>query len=157
MIDADLAETTQCLCLASRRAARAITRQFDRALRVHAIKATQFTLLAALELKGPLSIGELAELIGVDRTTLTRNLAVAHERWLVDIRLGRDARSRIVSITTSGRHTIKRALPAWRRVQGELTGAIGKGAADGLRQLSGGPSTAFAQARLANIAKERRI
>jgi DNA-binding MarR family transcriptional regulator len=156
MIDPSVFETTQCLCLASRRAARAITRQFDRAMRAHGIRATQFTLLSALELKGSQPIGELAELIGVERTTLTRNLAVAEESSLVDIRPGDDARARIVSITSTGRHALRRALPTWRRVQGELTGAIGKGAADGLRQLSGGPSLAFTQATIPNIAKERR-
>ena len=83
MVDHDLLETKQCLCLASRRAARAITRQFDRALRAHGIRATQFTLLAALELKGPQPIGELARLLVADRTTVTRNLSVAEEQSLV--------------------------------------------------------------------------
>ena len=160
MIDPDLFETTQCLCLASRRAARAITRRFDRAMRPHGIKATQFTLLAALELKGPQTIGALAELIGADRTTLTRNLAVAQEQSLVGMRRGDDARSRIVSISANGRHTLRRALPTWRKVQGELTGAIGEGTAENLRRLSGGPSMALAQTRppnlSLNVAKERR-
>jgi DNA-binding MarR family transcriptional regulator len=136
----DLLETTQCLCLASRRAARAITRQFDRALRAHGIKATQFTLLAALTLKGPQSISELAEFIGADRTTLTRNLAVAEQQSLVAIRPGEDARARIVSITSIGRHTLRRAFASWRQVQGGVTANIGKQAADSLRELSGGPS-----------------
>jgi DNA-binding MarR family transcriptional regulator len=120
----DLLETTQCPCLASRRAARAITRQFDRALRSHGIKA-QFTLLGALALKGAQSIGELAEFIGADRTTLMRNLAVAEGQSLVSIRSGEDARSRIVSITTSGGRTLGRALSTWRKVQSGVTKTIG--------------------------------
>jgi len=138
--DPDVIETTQCLCLASRRAARAITREFDRALRAHGIKATQFTLLATLALKGPQPIGELADFIGADRTTLTRNLAVAEGQSLVSIRPGEDARSRVASITPRGRQTLLRALSNWREVQKRLTAAIGKQAADSLRQLSGGPS-----------------
>ena len=133
-----LLETTQCLCLASRRAARAITRRFDTALRPHGIRATQFTLLAALELKGPQPVGELADFMGADRTTLTRNLAVAQEQSLVAIRPGDDARSRIASITPRGRQTLTRAFPVWRRTQSELTDAIGTGTADTLRQISRG-------------------
>jgi DNA-binding MarR family transcriptional regulator len=132
----DLFETVQCLCLASRRAARAITRQFDTALRPHGIKATQFTLLAALALKGPQPIGALAEFIGVDRTTLTRNLAVAREQSLVRIGSGEDARARVASITARGHQTLRRAFSAWRETQHELSNAIGVVASDSLRRLS---------------------
>ncbi len=135
-----LLETSQCLCLASRRAARAITRRFDRALRAHGVRATQFTLLAALELKGPQPIGELAEFIGVERTTLTRNLAVVEEHGLIALRPGNDARSRIASITAAGQQRLKRALPAWRETQQGLTDVIGIEVADSLRRLSRQPS-----------------
>jgi DNA-binding MarR family transcriptional regulator len=136
--EADLLETAQCLCLASRRAARAITRRFDAALRPHGIRATQFTLLAALALKGPLSIGALAEIMGADRTTLTRNLAVAESQSLVRIASGQDARARIATITARGRQTFTRAFPAWRETQSELTDGIGMKTADTIRQLSRG-------------------
>ncbi|MEQ8936845.1 MAG: MarR family winged helix-turn-helix transcriptional regulator [Amphiplicatus sp.] len=136
----DLFETTQCLCLASRRAARAITRTFDRALRAHGLRATQFSLLSGLALKGPQSIGALAALLGADRTTLTRNLAVAEARGLVAVEPGEDARSRIASITAEGRRILRRALATWREVQDGLTGDMGHQTADSLRRLSGGPS-----------------
>lgn len=136
----DLLETRQCLCLASRRAARAITRQFDRALQAHGIKATQFTLLAVLELRGPQSIGELAELLVADRTTVTRNLAVAEAQSLVSTRSGEDARSRIASITKEGRRTLKSAFVTWCKVQDSLTQSMGSQAAASLRRLSGGPT-----------------
>jgi DNA-binding MarR family transcriptional regulator len=138
----DLLETAQCLCLASRSAARAVTRRFDNALRPHGIRATQFTLLATLALKGPLSVGALAEFIGADRTTLTRNLAVAKAQSLVRIASGEDARARIASITPHGRQTLRRAFPVWRRTQNELTGVIGIETADSLRRLSRKPSVA---------------
>jgi len=134
--EADLFETAKCLCLASRRAARAITSRFDTVLRPYGIRATQFTLLAVLALKGPTSIGELAEIIGAERTTITRNLAVAAEQSLVRIGSGVDARARIASITARGRQTLRRAFPAWRKTQNELTNVIGIRTADNLRQLS---------------------
>lgn len=140
----DLLQTTQCLCLASRRAARAITRQYDRALRAHGLRSTQFSLLSALALKGPQSIGALASLLGADRTTLTRNLAVIEARGLAAIEAGEDARARIASITPEGRRVLHRALAAWRTVQDGLTGDMGTDAADSLRRLSGGPSMLLA-------------
>jgi DNA-binding MarR family transcriptional regulator len=138
-VEPNLFETVQCLCLASRRTARAITRRFDTALRPHGIKATQFTLLAALALKGPQPIGALAEFIGVDRTTLTRNLAVAGEQSLVRIGSAEDARARVACITSRGRQTLRRAFSAWRATQHELTNAVGVAAADSLRRLSRRP------------------
>src|SRR4029077_11096680 len=69
---ADLSLCTQCHCLAARRRARAITRHFEAELRPHGLRATQFSILAALALAGTLPMGELAELLGLERTTLTR-------------------------------------------------------------------------------------
>jgi DNA-binding MarR family transcriptional regulator len=143
-IEPELLETTHCLCLASRRTARAITRRFDAALRPFGIKATQFTLLATLELKGPQPVGALAAFIGAERTTLTRNLAVAEGQSLVTIRPGADARARIVCIAARGRQVLRRTFPVWRRTQNELTGLIGIETADSLRRLSRKPSVANA-------------
>lgn len=132
-----LAETAQCLCLASRRAARTITRAFEKELRAHGLKATQFSLLAALALKGPQTVGALAEFLCVERTTLTRNLAVVEARGLVASARGRDPRSRAVGITDEGRTLLERAFDDWRRVQSTLTASLGAEAADILRTLAG--------------------
>lgn len=138
--DAALSETTRCLCLASRRAARAITREFDQALRPHGLRATQFSLLAALHLAGPRSIGELAELLSADRTTLTRNLAVVEQHGWVKLRVDRDdARSRLAVITAKGSRALKAALPTWRAVQQRLLEQLGPQAAASLHALAGGP------------------
>jgi DNA-binding MarR family transcriptional regulator len=138
--DPGLLETTRCLCLAARRASRAITREFDHAMRPHGLRATQFTLLAALQLAGPKSIGDLAELLSIDRTTLTRNLAVAEQHGWVKLRPdGNDARSRIAIITTKGTRELTAALPDWRKTQQRLTDEIGPQAAASLRKLAGGP------------------
>jgi DNA-binding MarR family transcriptional regulator len=132
-------ECADCLCLASRKAARAITRAYDRQLRAHGLRATQFTVLAMLELKGPQPIGELARALGTERTTLTRNLALIEEQSLVTMRPGDDARERIVAITPEGRKVLERALPAWRKAQEEITGSIGAPLADSLRRLARAP------------------
>ena len=128
-----------CLCLASRRAARTITRAFDRRLKAHGLRATQFTLLAILALAGERSVGELATLIGVDRTTLTRNMALAEARGLLaGRRADGDARTRLMSITPQGREVLDAAFASWREAQSGLTDTIGIEAADRLRGLSRG-------------------
>ena len=136
MTETGLSECSDCLCLASRRAARAITRAFDKQLRPHGIRATQFSLLAVLELKGPQSIGDLADTLGADRTTLTRNLALIEQQSLVKIRSGNDARSRIVAIMPKGKSMVAKAFPAWRKAQSEMTTSIGNPLADSLRRLA---------------------
>lgn len=137
-----LLETTQCLCLAARRASRTITREFDNALRAHDLRATQFTLLAALHLKGPQSINALAGLLGAERTTVSRNLALVEKRTWVSLHVDpEDARSRIAAITETGRASVHAAMPGWRHVQDKLTATMGETAARGLRRVAGGPCT----------------
>jgi DNA-binding MarR family transcriptional regulator len=137
LAEIDLAECEECLCLASRRAARAMTRLFERQLRPHGIRATQFTALVMLSMSGPLSIGALAKAIGVERTTLSRNLVRLEARgWIEIVGAAADARSRIVSVTSQGRDMLAAALPAWQRAQGAARTAIGGAGADALRGLA---------------------
>jgi DNA-binding MarR family transcriptional regulator len=144
----DLMQTAGCLCLASRRAARAITRAFDRELRAHGLRATQFTLLATLSLRGELTIGELAAFVDAERTTMTRNVALAQKRGLVTVRRHpQDARARIVTIADGGRDALAGALASWGRVQAALTEAMGAEAANGLRRLAGGRAAGRASSR----------
>jgi DNA-binding MarR family transcriptional regulator len=117
-------------------AARVITRAFDGELRRHGLRATQFSLLAMLELKGPQPIGALARSLGTERTTLTRNIALIEEQGLASVRAGDDPRTRIVEIAPKGRRLFLKALPAWRKAQGELTAKIGPALADSLREVA---------------------
>lgn len=138
--DPQMLSTTGCLCLAARRAARAITREFDRGLRPHGLRATQFTLLSALALRGETRVGDLAALLGLERTTLTRNLAVVAAEGLVQAVGGHDRRERLYEISTLGRRSLQRAYPTWQKIQRRLTAQLGEATAQSLRQLSGGPS-----------------
>jgi len=138
--DPSVLATTRCLCLAARRAARTITREFDQALRPHGLRATQFTLLAALHLAGSKAIGELAEMLSTDRTTLTRNLALAEQHGWVTLRTdSTDARSRRAAITRKGSRILVAAMPTWGATQQRLLEDIGKPAAASLHRLAGGP------------------
>jgi DNA-binding MarR family transcriptional regulator len=134
---ADLRACADCLCLASRQAARTITRAFDRHLRPHGIRATQFTILTMLELRGATPLTELAGALGMERTTLTRNLALLEaERW-VDIRADKDdARARIITTAPKGRAVIAAALPAWRKAQAAAAASIGAAGVAALHTLA---------------------
>jgi DNA-binding MarR family transcriptional regulator len=133
----NLAECADCLYLASRRAARRITRTFDRELRPYGLRATQFTILVMLSLRGAVTIGEVAEALGAERTTVTRNLALIEDVSWVEIRPDADdARSRIVSVTDKGRAVVAAAFPAWRKAQDTAAAAIGSDGAAALQGLA---------------------
>ena len=134
--DPELLACRQCLCLAARRAARALTRDFDRRLRPHGIRATQFSVLTNLLMRGPLTIGALAEVLGLDRTTLTRNLTLIEAAGWVEIRPGADARLRVVAATPAARTAVDVALPAWHAAQQAATAAMGPGAVAALHTLA---------------------
>jgi DNA-binding MarR family transcriptional regulator len=138
--DADLAACRACLCLASRRASRTITRAFDRRLRPHGIRATQFSILVMLIERGPSTIGELADALGIERTTLSRNLDVVAAQGWVKIGVGADdARSRIVAVAAGGRRVVAAALPAWRKAQDAAVAALGSVGSNALRAVAGMP------------------
>jgi DNA-binding MarR family transcriptional regulator len=132
----DLSDCPDCLCLASRRAARGITRAFDWSLRPHGLRVTQFTILVMLMLRGPARIGDLAERLGIERTTLSRNLARVEALSWVRIRPARDRRSRTVSVTAKGRVVVAASIDTWRKAQKSVAAAIGPAGVKALGTLS---------------------
>jgi len=132
-----LSECADCLCLASRRAARTLTRAYDRELRTFDIRATQFTVLVMLLLRGPTAIGDLADALGMERTTLTRNLALLESRGWIELRPGEDdARVRVVKVTRSGSRRVEEAFPAWRSAQAKAAARIGAKSVAAMQALS---------------------
>jgi DNA-binding MarR family transcriptional regulator len=90
---------------------------YEELLRPHGLRATQFSILASLALKGPTPIGELAEVLGLERTTLTRSAALLERNgWVRSLRVG-DAREHPLEVTPEGRNKLEAALPAWRAAQ----------------------------------------
>lgn len=119
----DFAECQNCLCLAARRKAQRLTRAYDARLRPHGLTIHQFSMLTTLILAGPLPMSALAERLGVDRTTLTRNVTLSEDKGLVAVKPGSDARERVVNITRAGLEMAEKALPAWQRAQAEAQAA----------------------------------
>lgn len=116
---ADFADCRDCLCLEARRTAQRLTRDYERRLRPHGLTINQFSLLSSLILGGPQPVAGLAERLGVERTTLVRNIALAEKEGLVATRPEASGRRQLVDITIQGRTRAIEALPAWRAAQAE--------------------------------------
>lgn len=105
----------RCLCLHLQRAARAIARRFDEALRPVGLSNGQYSLLIALNRPKPPCIKDLAPFLAMDRTTLTANLKPLERRGLVEVVPDpKDRRSRRLALTEAGRDLLVQALPIWR-------------------------------------------
>lgn len=123
MTDASLKgieETPGCHCLAARKRARELTRRYEAALRPYGLRATQFSVLAALAHKGPLPVSKLADILGLERTTLTRVAGVLERDGRLSIVQGDDERVRVLDVTKRGKRVLATALPAWKRVQNDV-------------------------------------
>lgn len=125
-----------CACANLRRAARVITRLYDAALRPSGLGVAQFTLLQALNTAPGMSQKQLASLLEIDSTTLTRTLApLRSARWLRST-AGDDRREVHLALTAAGRRAYTQALPYWERVQSEFTRALGAENWNRLMELS---------------------
>src|SRR5438874_124217 len=109
----ELTMTRFCMCASVRKAGRALTSLYDEMLAPSGLHATQFSLLAHLARAGEETLTRLADVRGMDRTTLTRNLAPLERDGFVTVRAGADRRTRVVAITDAGRAAMERALPLW--------------------------------------------
>ena len=90
---------------------------YEDLLRPHGLRATQFSILASLALKGSTPVGELADFLGLERTTLTRSAALLERNgWVRSLR-GGDGREHPLEVTAEGRSKLEAALPAWKAAQ----------------------------------------
>ena len=123
-----------CLCLAAQRAARALARRFDEALRPVGLTSGQFSLLMSLNRPKAPTIGMVADVLAMDRTTLTANLKPLERRGLVQTSVDPgDRRSRRLSLTDDGRTVLAAAAPIWKAEHARVDEALPDGAGDGLR------------------------
>ncbi|MES2018084.1 MAG: MarR family winged helix-turn-helix transcriptional regulator [Pseudomonadota bacterium] len=124
-----------CTCFRLRKLTRAMSRLYDQHLASSGLKTTQYSVLAHAA-RGALPVAELAELLGLERTTLTRNLKPLLEAGWLELKSGADSRQRIVTITAAGRDKVKQAYLAWHRAQTEFEQLVGRDAVRALhRQL----------------------
>ena len=129
----DLLETLACTCFAARRAARVITQQYERELKPTGLRVSQFTVLSVLAIAGPLALSQLAEQLGMERTTLTRNLRPLLARGWVTESAVEDGRVRLLAVTKQGTAAAHAALPRWREAQRAIARRLG---GDAIRALA---------------------
>ncbi len=115
-----------CACANLRRATRLVTQAYDAALRPVGLRATQFTMLAVLGKRGQMRQSDFADVLGMDGTTLTRNLQPLLKKDWIRIDRDEDQRVRLISLTEPGRALLDTAVPLWREVQGQFQTGLGK-------------------------------
>jgi len=130
---AEFAECLACSCFASRRAARTITQHYEEHLKPSGLRVAQFTLLALLSLGGPQPMSRFASQMGMERTTLTRNLRPLLTRGLVTESSTSDRRVKLLTITKRGVAAARTALPHWREAQRSIARRLG---GDAIRALA---------------------
>ena len=116
-----------CICISTRKAANALTNLYDEALEKSGIKVTQYSLLKVIDRSSEITINELSKQTKLNRTTLTRNLAVLESDELIElISDPEDLRKSIVRLTKSGEKTLKKAQTSWEEVQKKAKKVLGK-------------------------------
>ena len=114
-----------CLCTGLRQAAHAMTEIYDEALAPSGLKITMFRVIRRLSEASEPTISELAKIVGLDRSSLGRNLKVLERDKLVTFVGGADERSKVVQLTSKGQKALETALPLWRDVQKRIKSTLG--------------------------------
>ncbi len=123
-----------CLCLHLQRASRAVARHFDEVFRPLGLTSGQFSLMMALNRPAPPTIGSVASLLAMDRTTLTAALKPLQRRGLLRVTIDpADRRNRRLGLTEAGRDLLARAVPVWERAHKAVERRLGQSDADRLR------------------------
>jgi len=106
-----------CMGMRVRRAARVVANHYDKHLKPTGLKGTQFTLLNTIFMNPATNIGQLADILGLDRTTLNRNLKPLEGKGLIRSGSGKDPRTRTLKLTKEGTKILQNALPYWLEAQ----------------------------------------
>jgi DNA-binding MarR family transcriptional regulator len=122
----DLTGTGYCASLNFRRTSRAVTRMYDSAMQDSGVRSTQFALLVAIAKTQPVSMGTLAEVLTIDRTTLTRSLRLLQKERMITISKRSAMRQRFLELTPAGEKALQRSLPLWRQAHAKFVAALGK-------------------------------
>jgi DNA-binding MarR family transcriptional regulator len=122
----DLSAMQNCVCFNLRWVTRAVTQFFDSELRRHGIRPTQTPILGALQARSDWGMAELSDWLGMERTTLVRNLRPLQRDGLVRVSGGGRGGRVELAITEKGRKALAKILPAWRAAQEEVVKTLGK-------------------------------
>ena len=118
-------QAVPCVGFNTRRATRLVTQYYDKALAPSGLRSTQYSLLNGLSMMGEASMQDLALMLAMDRTTLTRNLNPLLKKGLVKVSVGSDRRSRPLTVTPQGKTALERAFPYWEKAQAKIVNRLG--------------------------------
>jgi DNA-binding MarR family transcriptional regulator len=121
----DFSVRQNCVCFNLRRVTRVVTQFFDAELRRHGLRSTQGTLLSALHSIGTSTMAELSEILGMERTTLLRNIRPLERDGLVSVEGGGQGGFVELSLTAKGRKRIEKLAPAWESAQQTAVRVLG--------------------------------
>jgi DNA-binding MarR family transcriptional regulator len=124
-----------CVCSTLRRAARSVTARYDRALSAAGLTVTQYAILARIHRAKAVALTELAANMGMDRTTLHRDLLPLERAGWVRSAEGEDRRQRLLELTPAGKARHKAARPAWAAAQRETLARLGEERWQQLREI----------------------
>lgn len=116
---------TPCTCFRLRKLARLMSQRYDRELAPAGLNINQYSILRRAAPR-PRAIGDLSRELGMDRTTLTRDLKPLASAGWVELVTGDDARQRLIKVTAAGQRVIAKAQPLWRKAQDTIDAGLGK-------------------------------
>jgi len=122
----DMSAVENCVCFNLRWVTRAVTQFYDAEMRRHGIRPTQGTLLLALNAKESWNMAELSDCLGLERTTLVRNLQPLQRDGLVTADGGGRGNRVELTITAKGRKQVEKFMPAWRAAQSAMVKTLGE-------------------------------
>jgi DNA-binding MarR family transcriptional regulator len=114
-----------CTNFKLRQLLRSVSRRYDAEMAKAGLKGTQYSLLSHVVVLGPIAPSVLAERMGLDASTLTRNLRPLIDHGWVEQGPGADARSRLITVTPAGRTKHTEAKRHWKRAQTALNATLG--------------------------------
>ena len=127
---------TDCLAMRSRLIGRTITGIYDHALRPVGLTAGQLSILAVVVRHDPISPGEVARRLAIEKSTMSRNVERMKRNGWLESRAGESAHTQELRITQSGRRILEKAEPLWREAQGCARETLGMGGAEAVHQLA---------------------
>src|SRR5439155_19083517 len=124
--ESDMSAVENCVCFNLRRVTRAVTQFYDSEMRRHGIRPTQGSILSSLQAKESWNMAELSDWLGMDRTTLVRNLRPLQRDGLVQTSGGGRGNRVELAITAKGRKQIEKLTPAWKSAQCAAVKTLGE-------------------------------
>jgi len=125
-----------CHCITARRAASALTACYDRALAECGLSITQFSLLWNLDALAESNVTRLAECVGLERSTLVRNLKPLIANGYIRDGADDGSRDRKLFVTAEGKAALTRGIPLWKRMQKEIYSKVGAGDIEIFRKVA---------------------